>query len=86
MARVAVADRGAEEVDQPVGRSFTRLDEKPRKDRQEFGEETIIIRAESLERSRNRDIAEAAGEAVQELMMFIDTGEDEDEEDDDEES
>ena len=40
---------------------------------------------ESLEQSRNRDIAEAAADAVQELLMFTDTGEDdEDEEGDDE--
>jgi hypothetical protein len=37
---------------------------------------------ESLEQSRNRDIAEAAADAVQELLMFTDTGEGEDDEDD----
>ena len=36
---------------------------------------------ESLEQSRNRDIAEAAGEAVQELLLSTDTGDDEEEED-----
>jgi HEAT repeat protein len=39
---------------------------------------------ESLERSRNRDIAEAAADAVQELLMFTDTGEDDEDEDDEE--
>jgi len=40
---------------------------------------------ESLEQSRNRDIAEAAADAVQELRIFTDTGEDEDDEDEDDE-
>ena len=39
---------------------------------------------ESLEQSRNRDIAEAAGDAVQELLMFADVGEDDEDEDDEE--
>src|SRR2546423_5505726 len=39
---------------------------------------------ESLEQSRNRDIAEAAGEAVQELLLSSDIGDDEEDEDGDE--
>ncbi len=40
---------------------------------------------ETLQGSKNRDIAEAAEEAVEELLMFADTGDDDEEDDEEEE-